>query len=288
MRDDHRLKRATTWLVEELRAEKPGFPLRMARAGAIWQTETDGWCIPLAYLPRKGAHLEIWFDRYSGHHDRTFWAGFFHPDEKVIRALVNKVRNDWPLVLELRDDDVVGSRITRMKTPLPISKFGDAVVEYYRGANYFGIYHRPKSSADGIETRFCRGAAFFFQSVIARLKGTEASALDMEVYSRLEPARVRSHLVRERNRDLAERCKVLADYRCYVCEMTFEEVYGPLGKGFAEAHHRQALASLDPAIPTKPEDLVTVCANCHRMLHRMDGEKGDLQKLSSMVRKRRQ
>ncbi len=69
--------------------------------------------------------------------------------------------------------------------------------------------------------------------------------------------------------------------------MTFEDIYGPLGHRFAEAHHRQALASLDPAIPTKLEDLVTVCANCHRMLHRMDGEEGDLQKLRAIVWNRR-
>jgi len=259
----------------------------MASSDAIWQTETDGWCMSLAYLPDKGAHLEVWIDRYSGHTERAFWAGFCHRDVKVIRGLVSKVRTDWPVVLELSDDDVTGKRITRMKTPLPASMFDDQVVEYYEAANYFGFYHCPKGTPDGSETIFCREAVGFFQSVIARLGGTEISSLDEEVYPRLERARVRSHLIRERNQQLADKCKERDSYQCSVCDMTFEDIYGPLGHRFAEAHHRQALASLDPAIPTKLEDLVTVCANCHRMLHRMDGEEGDLQKLRAIVWNRR-
>ena len=287
MRDNHRLKLACARIEDELRREKRGFPMRMASSGTIWPTETDGWCIPLAYLPDKGAHLEVWIDRYAGHKERVFWAGFVHRDVKVIRGLVSKVRKDWPVVLELGDDDVMGNRSRRMKTPLPVSKLGDQVVEYYARANFFGFYHRSQGSADGSETKFCREAVGFFRSVIARLRGTEISSLDEEVYPRLEPARVKSHLIRERNKHLADKCKERDGYKCRVCDMTFEDVYGPLGRGFAEAHHRQALASLDPAIHTKPEDLVTVCANCHRMLHRMDGEDSDLQKLRAIVRKRR-
>lgn len=31
--------------------------------------------------------------------------------------------------------------------------------------------------------------------------------------------------------------------------------------------------------------LATVCSNCHRMLHRMDGKRGDVEKLASIIRK---
>jgi predicted HNH restriction endonuclease len=44
------------------------------------------------------------------------------------------------------------------------------------------------------------------------------------------------------------------------------------------------LSKLRGEIRTRIEDLRTVCANCHRMLHRMDGERGDFGKLRRLVR----
>lgn len=57
--------------------------------------------------------------------------------------------------------------------------------------------------------------------------------------------------------------------RCMVCDFDFEEVYGELGKDFIEVHHTKPLSSLDEEIIVDPEkDLVCLCSNCHRMVHR--------------------
>ena len=45
-------------------------------------------------------------------------------------------------------------------------------------------------------------------------------------------------------------------------------MYGALGDGFIECHHAVALPTLITAQKTKLEDLVFVCSNCHRMIHR--------------------
>lgn len=56
---------------------------------------------------------------------------------------------------------------------------------------------------------------------------------------------------------------------CVVCEMDFGVRYGAWGEGFIEIHHLNPLAyngdeqDVDPAT-----DLVPVCSNCHRMIHR--------------------
>jgi hypothetical protein len=55
---------------------------------------------------------------------------------------------------------------------------------------------------------------------------------------------------------------------CEACGFNFAAVYGGLGEGFAECHHRWPLAEYDAEAPTCLEDLAVVCANCHRMLHR--------------------
>jgi hypothetical protein len=55
---------------------------------------------------------------------------------------------------------------------------------------------------------------------------------------------------------------------CEACGFDFAAVYGKLGEGFAECHHRLPLAESDAEAPILLEDLAIVCANCHRMLHR--------------------
>lgn len=56
--------------------------------------------------------------------------------------------------------------------------------------------------------------------------------------------------------------------KCAVCNMTFEAMYGEIGKGFIHVHHKKPLAitrgeyTLDPV-----KDLAPVCPNCHAMLH---------------------
>lgn len=57
--------------------------------------------------------------------------------------------------------------------------------------------------------------------------------------------------------------------RCTVCAFDFGEVYGDWGQGFCEVHHVTPLGSETARRRTDPlYDLVVLCANCHRMVHR--------------------
>jgi 5-methylcytosine-specific restriction protein A len=55
---------------------------------------------------------------------------------------------------------------------------------------------------------------------------------------------------------------------CENCAFDFEEKYGERGKGFIEVHHTQQLAALLPNVVTRLTDLMLLCSNCHRMIHR--------------------
>ena len=61
-------------------------------------------------------------------------------------------------------------------------------------------------------------------------------------------------------------------YRCAACGFNFAEVYGELGRDFIEVHHIKPLCSFTEEVTIDPEtDLVCLCANCHRMIHRKRG-----------------
>jgi predicted HNH restriction endonuclease len=81
------------------------------------------------------------------------------------------------------------------------------------------------------------------------------------------------HRKREREPKIArlvkqKRLKYDPFLRCDICGFSFKEVYGDIGKGFIEAHHVIPLSDLKEETETKLEDIVLVCSNCHRMLHR--------------------
>lgn len=84
----------------------------------------------------------------------------------------------------------------------------------------------------------------------------------------------RLHRVRERNRTVVEKkkSKVIAEcgrLACEACGFDFQEIYGELGRGFAECHHSVPLAEAVFVRVTRLSDLAIVCANCHRILHRV-------------------
>ena len=81
------------------------------------------------------------------------------------------------------------------------------------------------------------------------------------------------HKLRERDSKIIKRKKELylkkhGKLNCEVCDFDFHRVYGDLGFGFIEAHHKVPLSDLDGEAKTELKDLALVCSNCHRMLHR--------------------
>ena len=82
--------------------------------------------------------------------------------------------------------------------------------------------------------------------------------------------RVAVSVHRERDPRLRAAALRIHGYACQACGFDFERIYGPWGKEFAEVHHRQPLAeSGAQGRQTDPRtDLVVLCGNCHRMVHR--------------------
>lgn len=88
-------------------------------------------------------------------------------------------------------------------------------------------------------------------------------------------------------RSPANRAACIAHYGavCKGCGFTFQEVYGPLGEGYIEVHHRMPLSRMGGQYVINPvTDLVPLCANCHAMVHRRNPPL-ELNELQAIVRK---
>lgn len=104
--------------------------------------------------------------------------------------------------------------------------------------------------------------------------------------------RIRTHILRERNKKLVEQKKRRARKSgrvvCEVCGFDFAQNYSERGKGFIECHHKKPLSDLKPGTETKLSDLALLCSNCHRMIHLKQPwlEIAELKKLVLKARKR--
>ena len=60
---------------------------------------------------------------------------------------------------------------------------------------------------------------------------------------------------------------------CNICGFEFEKKYGQLGRGYIEIHHKKPLSDyenedVEKTLKQSLANLIPVCSNCHRMLHR--------------------
>ena len=72
--------------------------------------------------------------------------------------------------------------------------------------------------------------------------------------------------------------------KCMACGFDFEKVYGKIGKGFIEVHHIMPLYSKDEEVAIDPKtDLICLCPNCHRMIHRYKDKVLTLEELKTFL-----
>jgi 5-methylcytosine-specific restriction protein A len=97
----------------------------------------------------------------------------------------------------------------------------------------------------------------------------QAAALEFSEGERSE----RERTFFRRNSRLREEAIKRLGVRCVVCRLDFGERYGSAGQGYIEVHHLNPFAERMDAIAgiavlTKLDEVVPVCANCHRVIHR--------------------
>lgn len=84
--------------------------------------------------------------------------------------------------------------------------------------------------------------------------------------------RLHKKIERLRNGKLIKKAKAFHGEICKGCGLDFSSAYGPGGQGYVEAHHLVPLSALteDAPVALDPKtDFTVLCANCHRMIHRL-------------------
>lgn len=156
---------------------------------------------------------------------------------------------------------------------------------------YRRLYYQFKNDKEVKETpvlRFIRLASIQYE--VQFIDDVEEAILgdkDTEMTTNKEGKSKRVYsTVYERDRKNRKKAIEIHGIKCVVCGFDFEKVYGIRGQGFIEIHHRVPLSEKQTEVFINPlEDLVPVCPNCHRMIHRKKYDVLTIEELKRLIYK---
>ena len=294
------LKMLAQQVVEKLRP-LTGTPIRLNhnfpdRFRIYTDRDTNGWWVLIGSI--NGWHPDCKFiiclNDFLGRKIKQFqYCVQFRDQAKMDKflKLIKHERMFGKAVCTMDDADkdqwIKVNGIYVLNPPMPKKYYGKPVEELYTESRGTWFYYVINDWSKEVDDALVDRIVEFYSSIGRALSENQKLAPkpdDTDVYSAKENReQVVTHLKRERNRYLSLLRKQQDKYQCQICEMTFEDVYGEIGKDFAEAHHIVPLAQLDGPQAVSVDDLITVCANCHRMLHKLNGGSEDIEELKDML-----
>lgn len=290
--DDKRyLKELADKVLSLIKKEGVSIPFIAEEKVTLSATNTGGWAAHLGTFRGYKCAVEIWFDEFTAYENRKIYYCVHSNKLDGIHevATLSKAYLGEPILISFSD---LSDRedTSQLKKPLTIEDFGKPIFEKYpeHKRYFYGVYEFKKIGLQRNEAqRLISRITEFIVTIndallLKRLKKDAKSYKGSE--NRLS---FQQYLQRERNRYLATLRKQHDNYVCEVCGFDYRKTYGQLGDDFAEAHHIVPLGMHNEQRITTINDLITVCANCHRMLDRMEGTPADIKKLKEIVRKRR-
>ncbi len=190
----------------------------------------------------------------------------------------------WKFLLEFHKNNYPGSKppfitilIVDGKTCLPSDGY-KTIDKYYNKLNDDEDdkkHERIKEQTELLKEYLRAGRLdkFLSKTVPAEYRDLSTHEDDNCKFAKTEGATIRRHReVEYRSRD----CTIVKDkkeesgYTCECCGFNFCETYGKLGKEYIECHHIKPLADYSKkGEKTEWGDLAVLCANCHRMIHRL-------------------
>lgn len=126
-----------------------------------------------------------------------------------------------------------------------------------------------------------------FEVFMLNVQGDATQCDSLVLDKRLEGRAIKYYTTKyERSRANRDAAIQIHGLTCMVCGFNFEEVYGDIGRDYIEVHHVKPLSSLDEEVEIDSQnDLVCLCSNCHRMIHRRCDSILSVSELKMLVKK---
>ncbi len=257
---------------------EPNGPIHPMKAGLTVEAYFDRPWVQLGELAPGMPTPFAMFDDNCGwtELEPLFWYGFEHENRQEVESLARIGARPFG-----RSGAMIDVNSDSFRRPKKKDGFGKPILEGTpaRQRNplfWYGVYLEkvPKLTDPEIEQ-----AALFLSTIASKLKSADsksdavADAIsdDLGLKSDAKERKVlRQHTAWERNPIISRMAKSRAKWQCKICLENLRAKYGMI-EDYAEAHHKVPLHRLQGKKRTNTHfsELICVCANCHRMLHRL-------------------
>ena len=128
------------------------------------------------------------------------------------------------------------------------------------------LYANNRSELSKLANRITQFTIQESSEVLPELSEDEEEGNEGQVLSRMHRYRERDRklVTKKKEKFLSENTKL----HCEACGFDFGQRYGERGADFIECHHTKPVSELETNGKTKISDLVLLCSNCHRIVHR--------------------
>lgn len=265
-----------TDLANRLKPHLKKHPYISLLQNSIHETTTGGIRTSIAQADQ--IKLELWYDEYAQSPAIRLWYGYYWENRQSFHDAFGHWRDYVQSEFVRGDGDATSTIPYHFKKKLKASEFGRPFLEHYRSSDeyFFGCFDtRSKISQaliGDIKTFFSQTLTDQNTIEIGHLNPSSAKLLE-----RLEVQRLSNALSFDRSSPVAKERKRLDGYKCHICGFNFALTYPGIGAKFAEAHHIKPLGrTKETKVTVTIAKLRTLCANCHRMVHRAESKlKGD-------------
>lgn len=190
-------------------------------------------------------------------------------------------------ILSGRNDDKFSQKVRNLRAHNTFERFGYAE---YKGAARTGYVEITEQGKEHLANnqdilKYLLINDFTYQDLTANLKIIEEKKDKIKIEIFDENVIIQEGLKQITEETIFQRSKQLRDYAiscftkqgkidCDCCTFNFADFYGQnIGKGFIEIHHIRPIFQYEDeniinTIKSAVKNLMPVCSNCHRMIHR--------------------
>ena len=287
--DEKYFKNLALKVLEFLDTQDFTLPFVVDREGQTYDLKSGGWAVRLGTFRGYQCSAQIWFDQFTAHEERKICYCIYSNHSEGIKKLVALSKPYLGSHISIYSSHWANNeQLIQLQKPMLKKEFGKPVFERYpKYKEYlYGVYVFERVGLQRNETQRLISRVLEFIITINNALSKDRMMQDAEAYETIENRKaVQKHLQRERRSHLATLRKQYDNFVCQICGFDYRKKYGELGDDFAEAHHIVPLSKNENQRISTIDDLITVCANCHRMLHRMNGKAGDITKLKKILNK---
>ena len=147
---------------------------------------------------------------------------------------------------------------------------------YHTGSTEYPLIRFQRTAPDCYQIAFLDGTL---------ITATDDSPLETVFIPQKEGSKKEYYVSKyERNPVNRKNAILIHGTRCMACGFDFESFYGEAGRNFIEVHHIKPLSDIGDEITIDPaRDLICVCSNCHRIIHKKKNGVYTLDEVRAMI-----